>query len=86
MLPSIILLLIAGEPQAKVDSSKETVTFARPDMEHLRNFCLEKFGWDHSKTEGLLTPVLKARLLFPSPPFQSFQHLLRLLVIEEGSC
>lgn len=47
--------------QAKVDSSKEAVTFARPDLEHLRNFCLEKFGWQPSKTDGLLTPVLKVR-------------------------
>ena len=49
--------------QAKVDSDKEKVTFARPDLEHLRRFCREKFGWDFPKTDDLLTPVLKVGLL-----------------------
>ena len=49
--------------QAKVDSDKEKVSFARPDLEHLRRFCREKFGWDFPKTDDLLTPVLKVGLL-----------------------
>jgi len=48
--------------QAKVDGSREAISFARPDLEHLRNFCTEKFGWAASKTDELMIPVLKVCL------------------------
>jgi DNA excision repair protein ERCC-5 len=42
-----------------VDGSREVITFARPDLEHLRNFCTDKFGWVTNKTDELMVPVLK---------------------------
>ena len=47
--------------QAKVDTNRDQITFARPDLEHLRIFCNEKFGWPFNKTDELMVPVLKVR-------------------------
>lgn len=44
----------------KVDDSKEKFIFDRPDALLLRNFCDERFGWDGSRVDDLLVPVLKA--------------------------
>lgn len=52
---------ISPNVQAKVDTNKEQITFARPDLEHLRIFCNEKFGWPFNKTDELMVPVLKVR-------------------------
>ena len=45
-----------------MDTNREQITFARPDLEHLRIFCNEKFGWPFNKTDELMVPVLKVRL------------------------
>ncbi|GMH40145.1 hypothetical protein BSKO_08049 [Bryopsis sp. KO-2023] len=44
----------------KVDGSKEKFTFGRPDLEMLRSFCSERFGWDYGNVDELLVPVMKA--------------------------
>lgn len=43
----------------RVDDSKQAFTYGRPDIELLRTFCWEKFGWPRDKSEQLLLPVLK---------------------------
>jgi DNA excision repair protein ERCC-5 len=43
----------------RVDDSKQNFTYGRPDLELLRQFCWDKFGWSKDKTEQLLLPVLK---------------------------
>lgn len=44
----------------KIDDSKERFVFGRPDLELLRRFCAQKFGWEAAKTDELLLPVLRA--------------------------
>ena len=44
----------------KVDDAKDKFTFARPDLDLLRRFCSDRFGWEQSRTDELLLPVLKA--------------------------
>lgn len=44
----------------KVDDAKDKFAFARPDIQLLRQFCEERFGWEHARTDELLVPVLKA--------------------------
>ncbi|XP_002967370.2 DNA repair protein UVH3 isoform X1 [Selaginella moellendorffii] len=43
----------------QVDKSKETFSWGRPDLDLLRKFCFEKFGWTKEKADELLVPVLK---------------------------
>ena len=42
-----------------VDSCKDKFTFARPDVGLLRRFCMERFGWEQSRTDELLVPMLR---------------------------
>ncbi|KAL2645532.1 hypothetical protein R1flu_013119 [Riccia fluitans] len=51
--------VIAAYISPMVDKSKETFSFGRPDLEALRRFCYEKFGWSKDKADELLLPVLK---------------------------
>ena len=48
--------------QAKVDTNKDKITYGRPDLQLLRNFCNLKFGWAYSKTDEIMEPVIKASL------------------------
>ena len=43
----------------EVDESKEKFTWAVPNVEALRVFTGEKFGWNSSKTDEILIPVMK---------------------------
>ncbi|KAH7300955.1 hypothetical protein KP509_23G005600 [Ceratopteris richardii] len=52
-------MVINAYKSPQVDTSSEAFTWGRPDLEVLRRLCLEKFGWDRSKSEELLLPVLK---------------------------
>ncbi len=45
--------------QPSLDESKERFTYGRPDAQLIRNFCLEKFGWNFEKVDQILDPVLK---------------------------
>ena len=38
---------------------QERFTHARPDLQLLRGFCRDKFGWAADKVDQLLVPVLK---------------------------
>ena len=49
---------VSQEPQ--VDRSRDRITYGRPDLDMLRQFCSERFGWLPSKTSELLEPVAKA--------------------------
>ncbi|KAL3698871.1 hypothetical protein R1sor_012947 [Riccia sorocarpa] len=51
--------VIAAYVNPMVEKSKETFSFGRPDLETLRRFCYEKFGWNKEKADELLLPVLK---------------------------
>ena len=42
-----------------VDTSKERLEWGRPDLDMLRAFCLERFGWPRARTDDLLLPVLQ---------------------------
>ena len=48
--------------QAKVDTNKDKITYGRPDLQLLRNFCNLKFGWAYAKTDEIMEPVIKASL------------------------
>ncbi len=41
----------------KVDMNKDRFTFGRPDLQLLRVFCQQRFGWDAGRTDQLLVPV-----------------------------
>lgn len=43
----------------EVDESREKFTWAVPNVEALRVFTAEKFGWNHTKTDEILLPVMK---------------------------
>lgn len=49
---------------AKVDESRDKFTYGRPDLQLLRQFCLDKFGWPQDKADELLVPVLKVGMCF----------------------
>lgn len=42
-----------------VDRSKEDFEWGKPDLDLLRLFCREKFGWENERTERTLQDVLK---------------------------
>ncbi|CAD7696364.1 unnamed protein product [Ostreobium quekettii] len=56
--PSAAVLQAYTSPQ--VDRSKDKFVFGRPDLEILRSFCQDRFGWDKAKVDELLVPVLRA--------------------------
>lgn len=41
-----------------MDASKAAFTFGRPDLDLLRRFCADRFGWDQDKVDQLIQPVL----------------------------
>lgn len=43
----------------EVDSSMEKFTWGRPDLDALRDYTKERFGWNQSKVDTALLPVLK---------------------------
>ena len=43
-----------------VDESKESFTWAVPNLVAVRDFARERFGWDRSKIDRLLSPVVRA--------------------------
>lgn len=43
----------------EVDESREKFSWAVPNVEALRNFTGEKFGWNHAKADEILLPVMK---------------------------
>ena len=51
--------VIKAYRSAKVDESRDKFTYGRPDLQLLRQFCLDKFGWPQGKADELLVPVLK---------------------------
>lgn len=51
--------VIQAYRDAKVDQNKDKFTYGRPDLQLLRRFCLDKFGWPQDKADELLVPVLK---------------------------
>nr|XP_045596661.1 DNA excision repair protein ERCC-5 homolog [Procambarus clarkii] len=45
--------------EPEVDESREKFTWAVPNVEALRTFTMEKFGWNLAKADEILLPVLK---------------------------
>lgn len=43
----------------EVDSSMEKFTWGRPDLDALRDYTKERFGWNQSKVDDALLPILK---------------------------
>lgn len=65
-----LLKLVLGEnfPDKKIvdaylypdiDESTEKFTWGRPDLDALRDYTLERFGWNKSKVDETLLPVIK---------------------------
>ncbi|KAK9830500.1 hypothetical protein WJX72_012105 [[Myrmecia] bisecta] len=52
--------VVRAYTHARVDDNKDRFTYGRPDIELLRKFCFDKFGWTRDKADQLLLPVLKA--------------------------
>lgn len=46
--------------EPRIDANKNKFTFGRPDLELLRLFCRDRFGWTEDKVDSLLVPVLQA--------------------------
>lgn len=55
--PSLQVVQAYMDP--KVETSKDSFSWAKPDIVGLTDFAREKFGWTRTKTEELLKPVLK---------------------------
>lgn len=58
--------VIKAYRDAKVDQNKDKFTYGRPDLQLLRRFCQDKFGWQQDRADELLLPVLK--VLLPCKP------------------
>lgn len=52
-------MVINAYMSPQVDNSTESFSWGRPDLEALRRLCFERFGWNKSKSDELLLPVLK---------------------------
>ncbi|GFH19022.1 uncharacterized protein HaLaN_15909, partial [Haematococcus lacustris] len=53
-------LVLAAYAQPHVDHSKKSFVWGRPDLQLLRSFCRERFGWPTDKVDELLVPVLQS--------------------------
>ncbi|XP_064568036.1 DNA excision repair protein ERCC-5 [Zonotrichia leucophrys gambelii] len=42
-----------------VDESRGSFTWGKPDVEQIREFCKDHFGWTRTKIDGILLPVIK---------------------------
>ncbi|XP_037996499.1 DNA repair protein complementing XP-G cells-like [Motacilla alba alba] len=42
-----------------VDESRGLFTWGKPDVEQIREFCKDHFGWTRTKIDGILLPVMK---------------------------
>ncbi|XP_078077556.1 DNA excision repair protein ERCC-5 homolog [Mustelus asterias] len=42
-----------------VDESKVSLSWGRPDLDEIREFCENRFGWTRKKTDEVLLPVMK---------------------------
>ena len=51
---SLASLVAAGDPSA----IKAAFHWGTPDLPMLRKMCLERFGWEHSKTDDLVLPAV----------------------------
>ena len=56
------MAVIQAYRHAKVDENRDKFTYGRPDLQLLRRFCLDKFGWQQDRADELLVPVLKVCL------------------------
>lgn len=52
--------VIQAYKEPNVDKSKDKFTFGRPDVAMISQFCRERFGWETSKVDELLLPVLRS--------------------------
>ncbi|KAG0583390.1 hypothetical protein KC19_3G132700 [Ceratodon purpureus] len=51
--------VVAEYKGPRVDKSKQSFSWGRPDLEALRKFCYERFSWPKDKADELLLSVLK---------------------------
>lgn len=51
--------VVSAYTKPTVDRSKENFDWGKPDVDMLRIFCKEKFGWNDERTEKTLQDVLK---------------------------
>ncbi|XP_015706948.1 DNA repair protein complementing XP-G cells isoform X1 [Coturnix japonica] len=42
-----------------VDETRGSFTWGKPDVEQIREFCKDHFGWNRTKTDEILLPVMK---------------------------
>ena len=51
-------VVVQAYAQPSVDTSKEKLTWGKPDLDMLRVFCRDAFDWNRARADELLTPVL----------------------------
>ena len=54
--------VVSAYLRPSVDDSRETFSWAVPNLVAVRDFALERFGWDRTKVDRLLKPVLRSLL------------------------
>ena len=52
--------VVSAYLRPSVDESRESFTWAVPNLVAVRDFARERFGWDRDKIDRLLTPVVRA--------------------------
>merc|ERR1719394_1092573 len=52
--------VVSAYLRPSVDESRETFSWAVPNLVAVRDFALERFGWDRTKVDRLLKPVLRS--------------------------
>ncbi|KAK4310651.1 hypothetical protein Pmani_017797 [Petrolisthes manimaculis] len=68
----------------EVDESKEKFTWAVPNVEALRQFTGEKFGWSRAKTDEILGPVMK-RLGLKTSQMRIDSFFTNIKLVKEGT-
>lgn len=51
-----------------IDESKGSLSWGRPDLDEIREFCQNRFGWTRKKTDDILLPVMKQLNAHQSQP------------------
>ncbi|KAK3870054.1 hypothetical protein Pcinc_024678 [Petrolisthes cinctipes] len=68
----------------EVDESREKFTWAVPNVEALRQFTGEKFGWSRAKTDEILGPVMK-RLGLKTSQMRIDSFFTNIKLVKEGT-
>ncbi|XP_078258889.1 DNA excision repair protein ERCC-5 homolog isoform X2 [Rhinoraja longicauda] len=51
-----------------IDESKGSLSWGKPDLDEIREFCQSRFGWTRKKTDDIILPVMKQLNAHQSQP------------------